>query len=330
MYGVYDQIISAAERALESFDETAELLEYPEVQADKAYYLSVLSKYNHLNGLKDKLSLLKAALNDERAAASLLQEAKDFDREAIYQEISAQKKLAARLSAELSDALGCKHVSERAYCRLKLKGAASRIGAELFALIRTNLKAVGAKIEDEKESASEISFIADGADVIARLTPLSGAHKVYSSQVTCELCFAVTPSAREGKLSEKDIKIDLFRSSGAGGQHINKTESAVRVTHIPTGLSVVCQDERSQIQNKKRALCSLEKKLSDITEQSEKDRMEADIRAQYSVKNTPLSFDAETRTMTDTRLKAFTKTPFPLADEQFTSYINGLMHCDKN
>ncbi|MDE7464441.1 MAG: hypothetical protein K2M48_05370, partial [Clostridiales bacterium] len=140
-----------------------------------------------------------------------------------------------------------------------------------------------------------------------------------------ELCFAVTPAAAVESIAESDLRIDLFRSSGAGGQHINKTETAVRVTHLPTGLTVVCQDERSQLQNKKRALETIEKKLKDRSEQAGKKRMEADIFAQHSKKNTPITFDAANDTFTDARLKAFTKTPFPLSSEQFASYLNALV-----
>ena len=125
------------------------------------------------------------------------------------------------------------------------------------------------------------------------------------------------------KVDERDLKIDVFHSSGAGGQHINKVETAIRVTHLPTGISVVCQDERSQLKNKKRALENIEKKLR--SEQSEKRRIEADIYAQHSQRNTAISFDGASNTMSDTRLKAFAKVSFPLTIQQFTQYINGLM-----
>lgn len=333
MYGIYGDIIGAAERALDCFDETKELLEYPEVQADKAYYLSVLSKYNELNFLRDKLSALNAALEEEKAVAALLSDAtSDEERTAIYEEISSLKKTAATLSAELAGALGCKHAEERAYCRFKLKEGSSKFGAALFSLIKSDLLSYGAKIEDEKVAyakggyAQEISFIAEGADVITRLSPLAGAHKVYIAQSKSEeLCFAVTPAASVEKLNESDLKIDVFHSHGAGGQNINKVETAVRVTHLPTGLVVVCQDERSQLKNKKRALENIEKKLKERGEQAEKKRVEADINAQHSRKNTPISFDAAKSTMTDTRLRAFSDIPFPLTDGQFTSYINGLI-----
>ncbi|MCM1305977.1 MAG: hypothetical protein NC037_05505 [Bacteroides sp.] len=333
MYGIYGDIIVAAERALECFEETEELLEYPEVQADKAYYLSVLSKYNGLKVLKDNLTALKAALDDEKATLALLADASsDKERDAVYAELTALKRSASELSASLSDALGCRHAEERAYLRMRFKEVSSKFGTELFALIKADMSSRGVKILSENAVSSkdgyvqEISCIFEGVDVIARLSPLSGAHKVYIAKAQSEeICFAVTPSAKAEAVSENDLKIDVFHSSGAGGQNVNKVETAVRVTHIPTGLSVVCQDERSQLKNKRRALETIEKRLNEMNEQAEKSRIEADVRAQFAHKNTPLSFDSARRTLTDTRLKAFSQIPFPLTNEQFTSYLNGLM-----
>ena len=333
MYCIYGDIIGAAERALNSFEETKGLLEYPEVQADKAYYLSVLSKYNELNFLKEKLSALKAALEEEKAVSALLSDtASDEERTAIYEEVSSLKKTAAILSAELAGALGCKNAEERAYCRFKFKEGSSKFGTALFSLIKSDLSSRGTKIEEEKVVCAkggyvqEISFIAEGEDVIMRLTPLTGAHKVYIAQSKSEeLCFAVTQAASVEKLNESDLKIDVFHSHGAGGQNINKVETAVRVTHLPTGLVLVCQDERSQLKNKKRALENIEKKLKEKNAQAEKKRIEADISAHHSKKNTPISFDAANGPMTDTRLKAVTKISFPRDEGQFASYLNGLI-----
>ena len=332
MYGIYDDVIGAAKKALDCFDEIKELLEYPEVQADKAYYLSVLSKYNNLKFLKDKLSALISALDEERAFSELLSDAtSDEERAVIYGEISSLKRLALEISISLSDALGCRHVEERAYCRFKFKEISSKFGVALFSLMKSDLLSSGAKIEDEKIATAkggyveEISFVAEGTDVITRLNPLVGAHKVVGKSKSEELCFAVTPSARVEKVKESDLKIDVFHSSGAGGQNINKVETAVRITHLPSGLSVVCQDERSQLKNKRRALETIEKRLKDMSEQAEKKRIEADINAQYSKKNTPLSFDSSSGTLTDTRLKAFSKIQFPLTQGQYAQYINGLI-----
>ena len=331
MYGIYGDIIDAAERALADFAECEELLEYPEVQADKAYFLSVLSKYNSLKFLKDKLTSLKNALKDEKAVLSLLSEADtDAEREQIYEEVSSLRRIASKEAVAISDALGCKHVRERAYCAFKFTALSSKFGEIFYSLIVEDLFSHGGRITDEKkEYAKEgylqgVSFCAEGEDVITRLSPLTGAHKVYVSGAKSEeLCFAVTSAAEVEEVFEKDLKIDVFHSSGAGGQNINKVETAVRVTHIPTGLVVVCQDERSQLKNKKRALETIEKRLKERGEQAEKKRIDADICAQYHKKNTPISFDLKGFTMTDTRLNSFNKIPFPFGD--FSSYINGLI-----
>ena len=330
MYGIYGDIIEATQKALEPFQEVGELLEYPEVQADKAYFLSVLSKYNSLKFISDKLNSLLESLNGERELKGLLSEAAEDERDEIYREISSLKLVQSDISAALSDALGCKHIRERAYCRFKFTDISSKFGAPLLELIKKDLITHGALISDgsselsKKGNLQEGSFIAEGEDILTRLSPLTGAHKVYIAGAKGEeLCFAVTYAAEAESIDEKDLKIDIFHSSGAGGQNINKVETAVRVTHIPSGLVVVCQDERSQLKNKKRALETIEKRLSERSEQAEKKRIEADIYAQYRKKNTPISFDFTSATMTDSRLNSFNKIKFPF--ENFSAYIDGLI-----
>ena len=331
MCGIYGDIISAAEKATEAFTETEELLQYPEVQADKAYYLSVLSKYNELKFLKDKLSELKETLKEEKETALLLTEAeREEERAIIYEEIASLKRGASKLATIIADALGCKHIEERAYGRFKLSAVSSKIGAQFYTLIKEYLISRGAVISDERNEYAnkgylcEISFIACGEDIITRLMPLTGAHKVYSrGGKSEELCFAVALLNEAPTISESDLKIDVFHSHGAGGQNINKVETAVRVTHIPSGITVTCQDERSQLANKKRALETIEKRLRGSFERTEKNRIDADIFTQYKKKSSPISFDLENSTMTDTRLSAFTDITFP--PKNFTSYIDGLI-----
>ena len=333
MYGIYGDIVEATEKALEPFEQTKELLEYPEVQADKAYFLSVLSQYNSLNFLMERLTSLKNAVKEEREVFALLSEAKtDGERDEIYRELSALKRTQSKEAAALSDALGCKHIKERAYCRFKFSAISSKFGSPFYSLLREYLLSHGALVSDERTAYAkegylqEVCFTAEGEDIITRLSPLSGAHKVYISGAKSEeLCFAVTPSAELPDIDESDLKIDVFHSSGAGGQNINKVETAVRITHIPTGLVVVCQDERSQLKNKNRALETIEARLKERSGQAEKKRIDADIYAQHCKKNTPISFDFASGTMTDTRLKGFNKVPFPVSSEEFSSYINGLI-----
>ena len=136
----------------------------------------------------------------------------------------------------------------------------------------------------------EISFIVEGADAWSRLKFEAGGHRVQRVPVTesggrihtSAATVAVLPQVEEVEfqLNMNELKIDTFRSSGAGGQHVNKTESAIRVTHLPTGLVVECQDERSQYKNKDRALQIMRSKLYEREQQRQQAAVAAERRTQ--------------------------------------------------
>ena len=144
--------------------------------------------------------------------------------------------------------------------------------------------------ETELGGYKEVSFSLDGDGVYSRLKFESGVHRVqrvpeteaqgriHTSTVTV----AVLPEAEEVELEidPKDLQIDVFCSSGAGGQHVNKTSSAIRVTHLPTGMVVECQDERSQYKNKDKALKVLRSRLLDIKVREQNDRIASERKLQ--------------------------------------------------
>ena len=151
------------------------------------------------------------------------------------------------------------------------------------------LEVVG-RNETELGGIKEISFLVEGEGAWSRLKFESGAHRVQRVPVTessgriqtSAATVAVLPEAEEVEFSidPKDLQIDTFRSSGAGGQHVNKTESAIRITHLPTGVVVECQDERSQYKNKDRAMKILRSKLYEAEQAKQNAAIAAQRRSQ--------------------------------------------------
>ena len=144
--------------------------------------------------------------------------------------------------------------------------------------------------EPELGGFKEVVFSVDGENVYSKMKFESGVHRVQRVPATetqgrvhtSTVTVAVLPEMEDVdiEINDKDLKIDTYRASGAGGQHINKTESAVRITHLPTGIVVACQDQRSQLQNREKAMRVLRAKLQDKAEQEATASMAADRKSQ--------------------------------------------------
>ena len=218
-------------------------------------------------------------------------------KEMAQEEIQAAKAKLEELEEELKILLLPRDPNDDKNVIMEIRGGvggeeAMLFAADLFRMYAMYAESRGWKLEvvnrneTELGGLKEISFVVEGEGAWSRLKFESGAHRVQRVPVTessgriqtSAATVAVLPEAEEVEftIDPKDLQIDTFRSSGAGGQHVNKTESAIRITHLPTGVVVECQDERSQYKNKDRAMKILRSKLYE----AEQEKQNAAIAAQ--------------------------------------------------
>lgn len=178
---------------------------------------------------------------------------------------------------------------------------AALFAADLYRMYAMYGEKQGWKLELDNVSQTELggikelSCLVEGESAYAKLKHESGVHRVQRVPVTessgriqtSAATVAVLPEAEEVEFSinPNDLQIDTFRSSGAGGQHVNKTESAIRITHLPTGMVVECQDERSQFKNKDKAMRVLRSRLLEQKQEEQASAIAADRRSQVGTGN---------------------------------------------
>jgi peptide chain release factor 1 len=273
----------------------------PDLLKDRKRFLELSRRIKHLEPIMATITQLRAGESDVAAAHEMFEETPGVERELARVELADAERLLGQLQEELRKLLVPQDPNDGRNVIMSIRGAEGGEEANLFAkeLYEMYLRYAdhhGLKTEvlevqpSDLGGINEVTFLIKGADAWRLLKYEGGPHRVQRIPVTesqgrvhtSSVAVTVLPEAEEVEveLVDADLRIDVYRSTGPGGQSVNTTDSAVRITHVPTGVVVAMQDEKSQIQNKAKALQVLRARLLKLEQDKQSDELSRQRREQ--------------------------------------------------